>query len=49
MEPFVIELPVESLADLHYFHEKLQKHAGVKHLRMRRLPQFKRGKDAKVP
>ncbi|EJW77068.1 hypothetical protein WUBG_12023 [Wuchereria bancrofti] len=43
IEPFMIELPVESPIHLAKFREKIHKHCGVKYLQMRRIAHRKKG------
>lgn len=43
VEPFMIELPVESPAHLGKFREKVYKHSGVKYLHMRQVVHRKKG------
>lgn len=43
VEPFMIELPIESPQHFARFREKVQKHSGVKYLQMRRVTHRKKG------
>lgn len=43
IEPFMIELPIESPENLDRYREKVCKHSGVKYLHMRQVAHRKKG------